>query len=224
VKKQQLVVIGNGMAGARTVEEILARGGREQFHITMLGAEPHGNYNRILLSNVLNGSQDAREIFLHPLDWYAENDVTLHHGVQATTIDREAKRVLAATGRASPTTSSSSRRAAVPSCRRWKAYAAGRHTQTGRLCFRTIDDCHKIAGYATKSRRAVVLGGGLLGLEAARGLINYGCQVHVVHLASQLMEAQLDETAAPCCKARWRTWGCAFIWRNRRQPFWATTW
>jgi nitrite reductase (NADH) large subunit len=94
----------------------------------------------------------------------------------------------------------------------------------GVFVFRTIDDCHKIAGYATKSRRAVVLGGGLLGLEAARGLINYGCQVHVVHLASQLMEAQLDETAAPCCKARWKTWGCAFIWRNRRQPFWATTW
>ena len=72
--KQKLVVIGNGMAGARTVEEILARGGGEQFEITMFGDEPYGNYNRILLSNVLNGTQDAADIFLNPLDWYTEND------------------------------------------------------------------------------------------------------------------------------------------------------
>ena len=76
--KQKLVVVGNGMAGARTVEEILARGGGEQFEITMFGDEPYGNYNRILLSNVLNGTQDAADIFLNPLEWYTENNVTLH--------------------------------------------------------------------------------------------------------------------------------------------------
>src|SRR5437773_7944562 len=91
--KKKLIVIGNGMAGARTVEEILARGGAEQFEITVFGDEPYGNYNRILLSNVLNGSQDPKEIFLNPLAWYAENGVTLHAGRRVTRIDREAKTV-----------------------------------------------------------------------------------------------------------------------------------
>ena len=80
--KQRLVVIGNGMAGARAVEEILTRGGGEQFEITMFGDEPYGNYNRILLSNVLNGSQEARDIFLNPLDWYEDNQIKLHAGVR----------------------------------------------------------------------------------------------------------------------------------------------
>ena len=92
--KQKLVVIGNGMAGARTVEEILARGGGEQFHVTMFGDEPYGNYNRILLSNVLNGTQDAADIFLNPLEWYKENDVTLHAPARVTQIDRARKEVL----------------------------------------------------------------------------------------------------------------------------------
>src|SRR3954471_16689831 len=86
--RKRLVVIGNGMAGARVVEEILKRA-PEQFDITMFGAEPYGNYNRILLSNVLNGSQDATEIFMNPLSWYEENNIRLHAGVRATRIDRE---------------------------------------------------------------------------------------------------------------------------------------
>ena len=89
--KQKLVVIGNGMAGARTVEEILARGGGEQFEITMFGDEPYGNYNRILLSNVLNGTQDPSDIFLNPLEWYTENNVTLHAPARVTHIDRARK-------------------------------------------------------------------------------------------------------------------------------------
>src|SRR5436309_6427237 len=93
--KKKLIVIGNGMAGARTVEEILARGGGEQFAITVFGDEPYGNYNRILLSNVLNGSQDPKEIFLNPLDWYDANDVRLHAGQRVTRVDREARVVYA---------------------------------------------------------------------------------------------------------------------------------
>ena len=91
--KQKLVVIGNGMAGARVVEEILKRA-RDRFDIVMFGAEPYGNYNRILLSNVLNGSQAATEIFMNPLAWYVENGVKLHAGVRATRIDRERKVVI----------------------------------------------------------------------------------------------------------------------------------
>src|SRR5689334_4397416 len=100
--QQRLVVVGNGMAGARAVEEVLARGGAEMFDITMFGDEPYGNYNRILLSNVLGGVQDTSEIFLNPLSWYEENGITLHAGSPVVEIDRYAKVVLAANGVRAP--------------------------------------------------------------------------------------------------------------------------
>src|SRR5678815_4967433 len=93
VKRQKLIVVGNGMAGARVVEEILKRE-PDRFDITMFGAEPYGNYNRILLSNVLNGSQSPTEIFMNPLSWYRENDIRLHAGVKAERIDRERRVVI----------------------------------------------------------------------------------------------------------------------------------
>src|SRR5689334_25368492 len=96
--KKKLVVIGNGMAGARTVEEILARGGAEQFQITMFGEEPYGNYNRILLSNVLSGVEDESGIFLNDLDWYTDNGIALHAGTQVTRIDRHARLAYAQDG------------------------------------------------------------------------------------------------------------------------------
>src|ERR1700749_2585329 len=96
--KERLVVIGNGMAGARTVEEILARGGADRFEITMVGDEPYGNYNRIMLSNVMNGSQDPSEIFLNSLPWYEENGIELLAGKRADRIDRFAKVVYGADG------------------------------------------------------------------------------------------------------------------------------
>lgn len=86
--KRKLVVVGNGMAGARAVEEVLARGGADLFDITMFGDEPYGNYNRIMLSNVLSGAQDTTEIFINPLDWYRENNITLHAGERVAEIDR----------------------------------------------------------------------------------------------------------------------------------------
>ena len=96
-----LVVIGNGMAGARVVEEILARGGGEQFRITMFGDEPYGNYNRIMLSHVLAGD-GTDEIYLNPLDWYADNDITLHAGVRVVRIDRFARKVFGNDGTTLP--------------------------------------------------------------------------------------------------------------------------
>ena len=92
--KQKLVVIGNGMAGARTVEEILARGGADQFEITIFGEEPYGNYNRILLSDVLNGSHEAADIFLNSLPWYQENGIKLHSGVRVSKILRHSRQVI----------------------------------------------------------------------------------------------------------------------------------
>src|SRR3978361_1452624 len=97
---QELVVVGNGVAGARAVEEILARGGAEQFTITMFGDEPHGNYNRILLSELLAGDENAPldDIFLNPWEWYEDNGITLHAGVRVVRIDRFARRVYADNG------------------------------------------------------------------------------------------------------------------------------
>src|SRR5918993_930916 len=139
--KPKLVVIGNGMAGARLVEDVLAID-PTLFDVTVFGDEPYGNYNRILLSNVLNGTQDAKEIFLNPLDWYESNGVTLHAGKRVTRIDRERKIVHAddieepydvlvfATGS----------RPFVPPVQGT--------TLHGVFLFRTLDDCRNIAGYA----------------------------------------------------------------------------
>src|SRR3954464_10856635 len=96
--KQKLVVIGNGMAGARAVEEILARGGADQVEITMFGEEPYGNYNRILLSDVLNGSHEPSDIFLNPLAWYADNGIKLDAGVRVSKILRHSREVVAEGG------------------------------------------------------------------------------------------------------------------------------
>src|SRR5438552_15127534 len=98
MNKERLVVIGNGMGGARFVEELLARGGRERFDIVMFGDEPYGNYNRILLSGVLAGSHEPKDIFLNPLQWYEQNDITLHAGVRVESIDRDEKTVRGAGG------------------------------------------------------------------------------------------------------------------------------
>jgi nitrite reductase (NADH) large subunit len=183
-QKQKLVVIGNGMAGARTVEEILTRGGGQQFDITMFGDEPYGNYNRILLSNVLNGTQDAADIFLNPLEWYKENEVTLHAPARVTRIDRARKQVMSDDGQITPY----DKLLIATGSRPFVPPMEGLETPDGEpkhgvFVFRTLDDCHKIAGYATKCRKAAVIG---------RGLINYGVEVHVIHLAPWLMNNQLD--------------------------------
>lgn len=185
-QRPKLVVIGNGMAGARLLEDVLTCD-PNLFDITVFGDEPYGNYNRILLSNVLNGSQDAKEIFLNPLAWYDENGVTLHAGKRVTNIDRDAKKVFAddfavdydylvfATGS----------RPFIPPIPGTPLH--------GVFAFRTLDDCRNIAEYAKGCKTAVVIGGGLLGLEAAKGLLTHGVEVTVVQNAPWLMNAQLDE-------------------------------
>ncbi|MGE0681702.1 MAG: nitrite reductase large subunit NirB [Candidatus Binatia bacterium] len=209
---ERLVVIGNGMAGARVVEEILQRDA-QRFAITMFGAEPYGNYNRILLSNVLNGSQRLEDIFLNPLLWYSERNITLHAGVKATLIDRAHRVVIG----------KPMRRVALPygmdGCDQSATaleepydkviIATGSRPflppmegmdKPGVFQFRTVDDCGQIASYAKQCKRAAVIGGGLLGLEAARGLLTHGVEVTVLEAAPQLMPAQLDAEAAALLK------------------------
>jgi nitrite reductase (NADH) large subunit len=199
--KKKLIVIGNGMAGARTVEEILARGGGEQFDITVFGDEPYGNYNRILLSNVLNGSQDPSEIFLNGLEWYRENGIELCAGVRVDVIARPHKTIHCDDGnwyQYDKLVIASGSRPAIPPIAALRKSTG--EFRPGIFVFRTLDDCRKIAEYAAKCRRAVVIGGGLLGLEAARGLLNHGAEVHVVHLMGHLMEQQLDPQAGAILK------------------------
>jgi len=194
--KQKLVLIGNGMAGARTIEEILSRGGAEMFDITVIGAEPHGNYNRILLSNVLNGSQRASEIFLNPLGWYDENDIRLKAGVTADAIDRELRIVTTSDGEQivyDKLIIATGSRPFVPRMDGLKLPDGS--DKPGVFLFRTIEDCERIADYAQGCKRAAVIGGGLLGLEAAKGLLSHGPEVHLIHLMPWLMENQLDETS-----------------------------
>jgi nitrite reductase (NADH) large subunit len=185
------------MAGARTVEEILARGGAEQFDITVFGEEPYGNYNRILLSNVLSGTQDPSEIFLNSLNWYAEKGIELRAGVRADVIARPHKAIHCDDGnwyQYDNLIIATGSRPSIPPIAALRR--ANGEFRPGIFVFRTLDDCHKIAEYAAKCRRAAVIGGGLLGLEAARGLLNHGLAVHVVHLMGHLMEQQLDPQAA----------------------------
>jgi nitrite reductase (NADH) large subunit len=191
--KRKLVVIGNGMAGARAVEEILARGGAEQFEIAMFGEEPYGNYNRILLSEVLNGSQDESEIFLNSLPWYEENNIRLHAGVRAQNLLRHSHHVVGDREIIEPYDNVLIATGSVPFIPPIAGMTLpGGGEKPGIFVFRTLEDCRKIARYAHGKLRAAVIGGGLLGLEAARGLQNFGLEVHVVHLGDYLMGQQLD--------------------------------
>jgi nitrite reductase (NADH) large subunit len=188
-----LVVVGNGMAGARAVEEILGRGGGDLFEITMFGDEPYGNYNRILLSNVLSGVDDESGIFLNDLDWYAANGIELRAGVRVTRIDRFARRVQADDGthrqyhKLIIATGSNAFIPPIPGIRN-----PNRGYHQGVFAFRTIDDTRGMIRYARQHERAVVIGGGLLGLEAARGLQHHLSHVTLVHAGAHLMNAQLD--------------------------------
>jgi nitrite reductase (NADH) large subunit len=194
--KAKLIVIGNGMAGARTLEEILNRGGGDQFDVTVFGDEPYGNYNRILLSNVLAGKDDTSEIYLNPLDWYTEHNIDLRAGVRVVRIDRFARVVHADDGTSMRydqlLIATGSRSFFPPMEGMW---ADDRTLTTGVFGFRSLDDCQAILDYAQGRGSAVVIGGGLLGLEAAKGLQNQGLNVHVVHATPTLMNAQLDQTA-----------------------------
>ena len=206
--RRKLVVVGNGMAGARVVEEILKRAA-DRFDVVMFGAEPYGNYNRILLSNVLNGSQSATEIFMNPLSWYRENGIRLHAGVKAMRIDRERKVVVGVRLQKDALAYSIQDGAEPDTALVEEPYdnviiATGSRPFVppmegfggpGTFLFRTIDDCSRIADCARESRRATVIGGGLLGLEAARGLLTHGVEVTVLEAAPQLMIAQLDPEA-----------------------------
>jgi nitrite reductase (NADH) large subunit len=189
----RLVVIGNGMAGVSAVEEVLKI--REDFSITIFGEEPHLNYNRILLSEVLAGERRFEEITLNTREWYDQNKIDLRLGVRITAIDPLAKTVADSQGQITPYDRLLIAVGGTP----FIPPIRGVEKQ-GVFVFRNLQDTWKILEQARQTKQAVVIGGGLLGLEAARGLINHGLSVTVVHLMDRLMEQQLDGMGAALLK------------------------
>jgi nitrite reductase (NADH) large subunit len=188
--KEQLVLIGNGMAGVRTLEELLKLAS-EKYAITVFGDEPHPNYNRIMLSPVLAGEKQFDEIILNSREWYTQNGITLHSGSPVAKIDRVRRKVVAADG----TEAHYDRLLIATGSLPFILPVPGSELE-GVIGFRTVADVEAMSAAAKRYKNAVVIGGGLLGLEAANGLLNHGMQVTVIHLPEVLMERQLDEAAA----------------------------
>ncbi len=198
-KKKDLVVIGNGMSGIATVEHLLKK--RNDIDITVFGTEPYVNYNRVLLSSVLSGESLPDDIMLNRKEWYDNNNIRLHTGASIIRIDMDNKTAVSDTGDKYPfdllllATGSHPFIPPIKGIR--SSYGMLR---PGIFTFRNLDDTRNMMQWARKSRKAIVIGGGLLGLEAARGLINQGLDVSVAHLMDRLMEMQLDPASAEILK------------------------
>ncbi|MFL6575401.1 MAG: nitrite reductase small subunit NirD [Povalibacter sp.] len=193
-RTRKLVVIGNGMAGMRVVEELLELA-PSAYQITVFGAEPHPNYNRILLSPVLAGEKRAEDIILNPVQWYSDKGITLYTDDPVVAIDRVRRVVRSRSGIEVPydrvllATGSNPVMLPVPG-----------HDLPGVVTFRDLQDVSRMLDASRTHRKAVVIGGGLLGLEAANGLLKQGMDVTVVHIFDTLMERQLDRAAAGLLK------------------------
>ncbi len=194
-RRSRLVLVGNGMAGVRALEEILNRAPHD-FSITVVGAEPHGNYNRIMLSPVLAGEKTFEAITTHPRSWYEENAIELIAGEPVVGIDREARTVTGELGTTRPydvlLLATGSNPVIIP---------LPGHGLTGVIGFRDIADVETMVAASKSGTHAVVIGGGLLGLEAANGLARNGMDTTVLHIMPTLMERQLDPVSAGLLKA-----------------------
>jgi nitrite reductase (NADH) large subunit len=203
--KERLVLIGNGMAGMSVIEQMMKLN-PNRYEITVIGKEPHPNYNRIQLSYVLEGSKTIDDIVLNDRAWYAEHHIALRTGVEAERIDTAAKMVQLSGGETIGydkliiTTGSNPIVLPVPGSK-----------LEGVMGFRDIHDCEVMIETAKAFKSAAVIGGGLLGLEAASGLKKLGMEVTVVHLADWLMERQLDAPAAAMLKAELEKQGLRFL-------------
>ncbi len=200
----RLVVIGNGMAGVCAIEEMLKIKARTA--ITVFGEERHVNYNRVLLSEVLAGNRQKTEIYLNPKKWYEENGIDLRLDLRVERIDPSAKTVtdgLGAVTRYDHLLIAVGGRPIIPPL-------PGIH-RPGVHIFRSLDDTERIAGHARIAREAVIIGGGLLGLEAARALMKHGLAVTVIHLGEWLMEQQLDRMSGNLLKREVERFGIGVL-------------
>ena len=204
MKKLKLVLVGNGMAGVRALEELLKLA-PDLYDITVFGAEPHPNYNRILLSPVLAGEQSFDDIVLNDLAWYSEHNIDLRLGRKVVDIDRKKRVVTADDG----STAEYDRLLLATGSTPFILPVPGNRLQ-GVIAYRDIADTQRMIDTASSHSHAVVIGGGLLGLEAANGLRQRGMQVTVVHLADWLLERQLDKTAGKLLQSALEARGIRF--------------
>lgn len=204
MNKLKLVMVGNGMAGVRTLEELL-RLAPDLYEITVFGAEPHPNYNRILLSPVLAGEQSFADIVLNGIEWYQEHGIDLRLGRKVVSIDRKKRLVTADDG----STAQYDRLILATGSNPFILPVPGNRLE-GVIAYRDIADTEQMMETARTHSHAVVIGGGLLGLEAANGLRQRGMDVTVVHLADWLLERQLDKTAGELLKQALEARGIRF--------------
>jgi nitrite reductase (NADH) large subunit len=209
MKKSRLVMIGNGMAGVRTLEELL-KVAPELYDITVFGAEPHPNYNRILLSPVLAGEQTLDEIVLNSWEWYSDNHITLHAGKTVVGVDR-ANRIVRATDATGAITEAEYDRLLMCTGSNPFILPVPGKDLKGVIAYRDIADTNEMIDAAKKYKKAVVIGGGLLGLEAANGLMLRGMEVSVVHVMPTLMERQLDSVAGKLLQKSLEQRGLKFL-------------
>ncbi|KHF39920.1 nitrite reductase large subunit NirB [Halalkalibacter okhensis] len=203
--KRKLVMIGNGMAGVRVIEEILKLN-HDLYEITIFGNEPHPNYNRIQLSNVLQGNTTFDETIINDLNWYESNNIELFTGEAVIGIDTNKKLVISDKGQELAYDELILATGSLP----FILPVPGADKE-GVIGFRDIKDCEKMIKVAKHYKKAVVIGGGLLGLEAAKGLIHLGMKVDVVHLMEHLMERQLDAVASTMLKKELEAQGMNFL-------------
>ena len=193
MERKHLVVVGNGMAGMACVDQILKR--KKDFVITVLSDEPYYNYNRILLSSVLAGEKSLDEIYINSKEWYEQNGITLCLNARAVDVNSEKKLVHTADGRMfgyDLLLLATGSNPFIP--------PIDGGNKKGVFTFRNMADTENILAACETARHAVVIGGGLLGLEAARGISNKGVKVAVVHLMDRLMDVQLDEVGGQFLK------------------------
>ncbi|WP_368503300.1 nitrite reductase large subunit NirB [Alkalihalophilus sp. As8PL] len=205
MRKQRLVVIGNGMAGINCVQEILNHQ-PDAFEIIVFGSEPHYNYNRILLSTVLQGSTKVEDITLNDRSWYEDKNIKLYTGETVTYIDPDNKLL-----RTDQDREVSYDKAIIATGSHPFVLPILGNDKRGVINFRTIEDCKNIIDMSKHHKKAVVIGGGLLGLEAARGLLHLGMEVDVVHLSKHIMDRQLDPTASIMLQRELESQGVNFL-------------
>ncbi|MBU4612956.1 NAD(P)/FAD-dependent oxidoreductase [Achromobacter sp. GG226] len=203
--RPRLVVIGNGMAGVRVLEELVARV-PDLYAITVFGAEPVPGYNRVLLSPVLTGEQDLADIVLQPSAWYAQQGIRLRLGCTATRIDRVRREVHADDGSVTPYD-----RLVLATGGEPVTLTVPGHDLDGVQTFRSVGDVERLVAASQAAATAVVIGGGLLGLEAAMGLAMRGMQVSVVHRGQTLLDRQLDAQAAELLRTQLQARGLALL-------------
>lgn len=211
--RRRLVIVGNGMAAMRMVEELLAQA-PQLYDITVFGAEPRGNYNRILLSPLLAGEKSWSDVETHPLAWYERHGIHLHAGDAISQIDRRQRRVISASGTVAPYDRLVLATGSHPS-----ALAVPGADLTGITVFRELDDVDVMLAAARTHRRAVVIGAGLLGLEAANGLSMRGMDVTVVHRNAWIMDRQLDRHAGELLQSALEQRGVKFCLQGRTRAF-----